>query len=70
MNDQVEQVKSKVDIVEIIGERVVLKKAGRHFKGLCPFHSEMPSFIVSAERQSFKCFGCQEGRCHQPPAEI
>lgn len=62
MNDQVEQVKSKVDIVEIIGERVVLKKAGRHFKGLCPFHSEKsPSFIVSSERQSFKCFGCQEG---------
>ncbi|KKU45788.1 MAG: primase protein [Microgenomates group bacterium GW2011_GWA2_46_7] len=62
MNDQVEQVKQKVDIVEIIGERVALKKAGRHFKGLCPFHSEKsPSFIVSPERQSFKCFGCQEG---------
>ena len=62
MNDQVEQVKSKLDIVEVIGERVVLKKAGRHFKGLCPFHSEKsPSFIVSTERQSFKCFGCQEG---------
>lgn len=61
-NEQVEQVKGKVDIVEIIGERVVLKKAGRHFKGLCPFHSEKsPSFIVSPERQSFKCFGCQEG---------
>ncbi len=61
-NDQVEQVKGKVDIVEIIGERVALKKAGRHFKGLCPFHSEKsPSFIVSPERQSFKCFGCQEG---------
>jgi len=62
MNDQVELVKSKIDIVEVIGERVQLKKAGRHFKGLCPFHSEKsPSFIVSAERQSFKCFGCQEG---------
>ena len=62
MNDQVELVKSKVDIVEVIGERVTLKKAGRHFKGLCPFHSEKsPSFIVSTERQSFKCFGCQEG---------
>jgi len=62
MNDQVEQVKSKIDIVEIIGEKVVLKKAGRHFKGLCPFHSEKsPSFIVSPERQSFKCFGCQIG---------
>src|SRR5688572_30221514 len=62
MNDQVEVIKSKVDIVEVIGERVVLKKAGRHFKGLCPFHSEKsPSFIVSSERQSYKCFGCQEG---------
>lgn len=62
MNDQVEAVKSKVDIVEVIGQRVVLKKAGRHFKGLCPFHSEKsPSFIVSSERQSYKCFGCQEG---------
>ncbi len=62
MNDQVEKVKSKIDIVEVIGERVALKKAGRHFKGLCPFHSEKsPSFIVSSERQSFKCFGCQEG---------
>lgn len=61
-NDQVEQIKSKVDIVEVIGERVTLKKAGRHFKGLCPFHSEKsPSFIVSPERQSFKCFGCQKG---------
>lgn len=62
MNDQVELIKSKVDIVEVIGERVGLTKAGRHFKGLCPFHSEKsPSFIVSSERQSFKCFGCQEG---------
>jgi DNA primase len=60
--DQVEEIKSKVDIVEIIGEKVQLKKAGRHFKGLCPFHSEKsPSFIVSPERQSFKCFGCQKG---------
>lgn len=61
-DSQVEQVKAKVDIVEVIGERVSLKKAGRHFKGLCPFHSEKsPSFIVSPERQSFKCFGCQKG---------
>lgn len=60
--DQVGQVKEKNDIVEIIGEKVVLKKAGRHFKGLCPFHSEKtPSFVVSPERQSFKCFGCGEG---------
>ena len=60
--DQVDEIKSKVDIVEVIGSRVNLKKAGRHFKGLCPFHSEKtPSFIVSPERQSFKCFGCQKG---------
>lgn len=59
--DQVEEIKSKVDILEIIGARVNLKKAGRHYKGLCPFHSEKsPSFIVSPERQSYKCFGCQE----------
>lgn len=62
MTDQVEEIKGKVDIVELIGERVTLKKAGRHFKGLCPFHSEKsPSFIVSPERQSYKCFGCGEG---------
>lgn len=62
MNDQVEQVKQKTDIVELVGQRVKLTKAGRHFKGLCPFHSEKsPSFIVSAERQSYKCFGCAEG---------
>lgn len=62
MNDQVEEIKGKVDIVELIGQRVSLKKAGRHYKGLCPFHSEKsPSFIVSSERQSYKCFGCGEG---------
>lgn len=60
--DQVDEIKQKVDIVDLIGSRVSLKKAGRLFKGLCPFHSEKsPSFIVSPERQSFKCFGCQAG---------
>lgn len=60
--DQVEQVKQKIDIVQIIEGRVGLKKAGRNFKGLCPFHSEKtPSFMVSPERQTYKCFGCGEG---------
>jgi len=61
VSDQVEEIKQKIDIVELVGEQVTLKKAGRHYKGLCPFHSEKtPSFIVSPERQSYKCFGCGE----------
>lgn len=60
--DQIEEVRRKIDIVELISQQVVLKKAGRNFKGLCPFHEEKtPSFIVSSERQIFKCFGCSEG---------
>jgi len=51
MEDQVEEVKRKTDIVGLIGQYVVLKKIGRHHKGLCPFHSEKtPSFVVSPER--------------------
>ncbi len=60
--DQVEEVKSKIDIVEVISSYVPLKKAGRNMSGLCPFHGEKtPSFMVSPERQVFKCFGCGEG---------
>ncbi|MFA6082181.1 MAG: DNA primase [Patescibacteria group bacterium] len=58
----VDEIKSKLDIVEIIGEYLTLKKSGITYKGLCPFHSEKtPSFSVSAERQSWHCFGCNEG---------
>ena len=61
MPDQVDEVKAKTDIVSLIGEQVALKKAGRNYKALCPFHSEKtPSFIVSPELQIFKCFGCGE----------
>src|SRR5258706_13975402 len=61
MNDQVAEVKSKTDIVTIIGERIELKKAGRNFKASCPFHGEKTaSFMVSPELQIFKCFGCSE----------
>lgn len=60
--DQVDEVKQKTDIVSIIGERIELKKAGRNYKALCPFHSEKsPSFMVSSELQMYKCFGCQAG---------
>jgi DNA primase len=52
-------VKERVDIVELIRERVPLKKAGRTWKGLCPFHSEKtPSFTVDPDRRMYHCFGC------------
>ncbi len=57
-----EDVRNRLDIVDFIGQHVVLKPAGRNFKGLCPFHKEKsPSFMVSSERQTFKCFGCGAG---------
>jgi len=61
MGNDVEEVKQKADIVQIIGERVDLKKAGRNFKANCPFHNEKtPSFMVSPELGIYKCFGCGE----------
>jgi DNA primase len=55
-------VKERVDIVQLISESVPLKKAGRGYVGLCPFHLEKtPSFHVDAERRTYKCFGCGEG---------
>jgi len=62
MVDQLEEIKSKIDLVQFISSYIPLKKAGRNFKALCPFHTEKtPSFIVSPERQIWKCFGCGLG---------
>jgi DNA primase len=57
-----EEIKRTVDIVELIGQFVQLKRAGQNFLGLCPFHSEKdPSFTVSPAKQMFHCFGCKKG---------
>ncbi|MBI2051829.1 DNA primase [Candidatus Roizmanbacteria bacterium] len=63
MNNALEEVKKRVDIVDFIGSFITLRKAGRNFKALCPFHKEKtPSFVISPERQIWHCFGaCGEG---------
>lgn len=60
--DKILDIKNAADIVDVISEVVHLKKTGRNFVGLCPFHSEKtPSFTVSPEKQIFYCFGCGAG---------
>jgi len=61
-DDWVERVRAATDIVELIGERVPLRRVGRNFMGRCPFHEEKtPSFSVNAERQFYHCFSCKVG---------
>ena len=61
-SDDVREIKSRLDIVEIVSEYVKLKKNGRTYWGCCPFHSEKtPSFSVSPERGTYHCFGCGKG---------
>lgn len=63
MENPVEEIKKKIDIINFIGSFITLKKTGRNFKAVCPFHQEKtPSFVVSPERQIWHCFGaCQDG---------
>jgi DNA primase len=56
------EIKSKLPVIEVIGETVVLKRAGSAYKGLCPFHAEKtPSFVVTPDRETWHCFGCGQG---------
>ncbi|NLP31238.1 MAG: DNA primase [Clostridiales bacterium] len=55
----IDEIKSRCNIIDVVGRFVVLKKAGMNYKGLCPFHNEKtPSFVVSEDKQIFTCFGC------------
>ena len=61
-NDFRELVRSRTDLVEIVGESITLISRGRDFVGLCPFHDDhSPSMTISPERQSYKCWVCNEG---------
>src|SRR6185369_6430973 len=60
--ETIDDVRQATDIVDVIGALVPLKKRGKNFLGLCPFHQEKtPSFNVSPDRQMFHCFGCGKG---------
>ncbi|OGK15478.1 DNA primase [Candidatus Roizmanbacteria bacterium RIFCSPHIGHO2_01_FULL_39_12b] len=63
MHEAAQEIKSKIDIVDFLSNLITLKRAGRNYKALCPFHQEKtPSFMVSPDRQNWRCFGaCQEG---------
>ena len=58
-NSTIDDLKSQINIVDVVGRVVALKRAGANHKGVCPFHNEKtPSFVVSEQKQIFTCFGC------------
>lgn len=60
-SDKIAEIRDKIDIVALVGERVTLRRAGTSYVGLCPFHTEKtPSFHVSQAKQFYHCFGCQK----------
>ena len=62
MRSLLDEVLERVNVLEVVSQYVSLRKAGRNYVGLCPFHKEKTaSFTVSPEKQIFYCFGCHEG---------
>ena len=60
--DDVDLIKQKIDVADLIASYIPIKRAGRNFKANCPFHNEKsPSFVISPERQIWHCFGCAKG---------
>ncbi|MDF1553255.1 MAG: DNA primase, partial [Deferrisomatales bacterium] len=61
-DEVLEEIRGRVSVVDVVGRHVALKRSGKNWKGLCPFHAEKtPSFVVNEERGSYHCFGCGAG---------
>ncbi|HEY9870782.1 MAG TPA: CHC2 zinc finger domain-containing protein, partial [Candidatus Obscuribacterales bacterium] len=61
-SEVIAEVRSRASLLEVVSEQVVLKRAGKEHRGLCPFHAEKtPSFHVNPDKGIYKCFGCGEG---------